>query len=599
MKTRTVKIRKWIFGAVALLMLLPAAIQAQDAKPSSVEYRKTTLADQYFQSMPNGIIVGKVGPYKGKLITASVITNSVRVIDPDTGKILKAWTGEENGMLGVDDIFQAPDGTIYHVNADGPGIGAIRPDGTIDVLAKGDYEGFWGNSVAVSHDNKTLFFGQAIGLDATYTLDLSDPKAKIVHHQKNVGWPNSADYSGVDGMFYGGNNVYGGVYQFNPKNGEYKIAFGGDFMEFVSSAEVNDATGLIYATEFHLGQTSEIDLKKGTRRIIAKTEPFLDNVAVEDKPDPRIFLCSYAYDTIYEVYRNGDMPRIVSQGDGAIPEGIVVLKDEKGNERMLIRDRFRLREYFPATGKYKALAHATFESNIDDRPGAYDRDRITWRNSVKDFINLRWMRSLHPAGDGKVIMAGNIVDQYGGRFMVFDLKENKPIRVEKGFKATTADAILVGKDVYVANGDVITRVDPDNRRKDVYTGKSPRNFAQSAAGAWVSDSDAGTVLQVAEGDKWLDTPEEIASGLKTPQGMALANDGGLFVIEAKSGADGSGRLLKIDLKSGEKTIIADGLGIYFGVKLMKPSAQVAQTSDGSIYITEPGATSFSVLRPRN
>jgi hypothetical protein len=31
---------------------------------------------------------------------------------------------------------------------------------------------------------------------------------------------------------------------------------------------------------------------------------------------------------------------------------------------------------------------------------------------------------------------------------------------------------------------------------------------------------------------------------------------------------------------------------------MKPHAVVAQTSDGAIYFTEPGATSFCVLRPQ-
>ena len=34
-------------------------------------------------------------------------------------------------------------------------------------------------------------------------------------------------------------------------------------------------------------------------------------------------------------------------------------------------------------------------------------------------------------------------------------------------------------------------------------------------------------------------------------------------------------------------------------KVLKPHATVAQTLDGTIYFTEPGATSFSVLRPQN
>lgn len=582
-------------SAAALLLTSTGLVYAEDAKPSIVEYVKKTLADNYFAWMPNGVIIGKHGVNKGKLIIASVITNSIRVVDPDTGKLLRQWAGEENGLLGADDMTEGPDGTIYHVNADGPGLGFIKPDGTIGELAKDDFEGGWTNSISISHDGKTLFFAQAIGEDAVYTLDLSDPDAKAVKHAENVGWHNSTDYSGIDGKFYGGNNVYGGIMQFDPETGEDKLVYQ-DGMEFVSSAEVNDATGLVYATEFHLGHVNEIDLKNNTRRVIATTPPFLDNVAVEDKLNPRIFVASYAYDAMYEVYRNGEDPRIIMQGDGSIPEGIVVLKGQD-SERILIRDRFRLREYFPQTGTYKALAHATFDSFIEDRP-FYDTDRVNWTDSVKDYVNLRWMRSLHAVGSDKVIMAGGITDNQPGRIMLYDLVENKPIRVEKGWKTTTADAIVVGEDIYVANGDVITRLDPAGNREDVFTGMAPSNFAQSDEGAWVSDLEAGTIHQVADGEAWLSEPRTITSDLNRPHGMSLANDGNLLVIEEQSSANGTGRLLKIDLQSGAQTIIADSLEISFTSKLLTPLAQVAQTADGTIYVTEPGAGRFSILRPR-
>ena len=171
-------------AVTTVLFALPAAVLAQDAQPSAVEYRKTTLHDNYNAWLPNGVIVGKHGINEGNLIVASVVTNSVRIVDPESGKILKEWAGEENGMLGADDVTEGPDGTIYHVNADGPGLGYIRPNGEIGVLAKDDFEGGWTNAIAISEDGKTLFFTQAIGQDAIYTLDLSDPNARAV--QQNV-----------------------------------------------------------------------------------------------------------------------------------------------------------------------------------------------------------------------------------------------------------------------------------------------------------------------------------------------------------------------------------------------------------------------------
>jgi len=582
-------------SAMVVVLAIPTQALADDFQRSPVEYRKTTLQDEYFKWMPNGIYIGRQGSNRDNLLIASVVTNELRLVDPDSGRILKRW-GPEQGMRGVDDMVEGPDGTIYHVNADGTGLGVIRPNGDISVIAEDVTQDRWTNAVAISKDGETLFFTQAIGADAIFTLDLTDPRATAVKHGENLGWHNSSDF-GKDGMVYGGNNLYGGIMRFDPKTGKDEIVFT-EGMEFVSSAEINDATGMIYATEFYLGHVSKIDLAKGTRRIIATLPSFLDNVAVEDKPNPRIFAVSYAYDAVYETFENGDPPRLISQGDGSIPEGIAVIRSDSG-ERLFIRDRFRLMEYNPATGRYKSLAQSNFEMFTEDRPGIYDLDRVTWHDSVKDQASLHWTRSLHAVGDDKLITAGSIADHLPGRVVIFDLKTNLPIRVEKGFKPTTSDAIVVGDDIYVANGNSVTRVTPDGTKGDVFTGKSPIAFAQSDTGAWMTDYEDGKLYQVAAEDRWLDTPREILSGLNGPQGIAVANDGSLLLVEEKFGEQGQGRLLKVDPSTGNATVIYDNLNITFSSQLMKPIAQVAQTSDGTIYLSEPGALSFSLLQPRN
>jgi hypothetical protein len=190
-------------------------------------------------------------------------------------------------------------------------------------------------------------------------------------------------------------------------------------------------------------------------------------------------------------YPNGDTPRVISRGDGSIPEGIVIMKGENG-DRMFIRDRFRLREYFPATGTYKALAHATFDSFIEDRPRAYDLDRITWRDSVKGYVNLRWMRSLHAAGRDKLIMAGGITDNQPGRVMVFDLKQNEPIRLEKGFKTTTADAIItpIVTGLHAPIGVALDRKKGRLFYTDVIT-------ASQSGGIWEAELDGSNARQIA------------------------------------------------------------------------------------------------------
>ena len=119
----------------------------------------------------------------------------------------------------------------------------------------------------------------------------------------------------------------------------------------------------------------------------------------------------------------------------------------------------------------------------------------------------------------------------------------------------------------------------------------------------MSDEDAGLVVQVVENGEWMKRPQVIAKGLKGPQGMTLGIHGDLIVME-KNTDPYNGRMLSIDLETKKITVLADALGVDPSVekrnwKVLKPHSTVAQTLDGTIYFTEPGATSFSVLRPQN
>ena len=166
---------------------------------------------------------------------------------------------------------------------------------------------------------------------------------------------------------------------------------------------------------------------------------------------------------------------------------------------------------------------------------------------------------------------------------------------------------MVGKDIYMMEGTKqewprtprITRIMPDDKQQTVFTGKNLGAFAHSGDVAFASDADEGTIYQVVKDGKWLPQPILLVSGLKEPQGMAIANDGNLLVTENNVGING--RMLKVDLKTKEITVLAEGLGINRELntrdwKFLRPQSLVAQASDGSIYFTEPGFKMFSVLR---
>jgi hypothetical protein len=169
---------------------------------------------------------------------------------------------------------------------------------------------------------------------------------------------------------------------------------------------------------------------------------------------------------------------------------------------------------------------------------------------------------------------------------------------------------MVGKDIYMMESTEkefpiaprIIRITPDDKRQTVFTGKDFVSFARTNDVAFAADMGTGTIYQVVKDGKWLDKPIEIVSGLKGPQGMTVANDGSLLVMEINEGYHG--RMLRVDLKTKEITVLADYLGVSRDLDkrawaTMKPHAVVAQASDGAIYFTEPGATSFCVLRAQN
>jgi glutamine cyclotransferase len=63
-------------------------------------------------------------------------------------------------------------------------------------------------------------------------------------------------------------------------------------------------------------------------------------------------------------------------------------------------------------------------------------------------------------------------------------------------------------------------------------------------------------VQIVDGGNVLSPVREVARGLAGPEGIELADDGGLYVVEAE--AD---RLSRIDPASGEVKLVADGLAL--------------------------------------
>jgi sugar lactone lactonase YvrE len=583
----------------------------KEFKPSPVAYKKSTLRSDYMAYPSNAVAFSKVGENKGKLILALGLLNKIGILDPDTGYMVREY-GEEYGTAGgLDDVTEGPDGTLYFTRLGRDKLGYIRPDGSIgDIQVKPS-----SNSIAVSRDGKWLYYGLCIADDQLWRIELENgvPKKGGIHElvEQSPGWSNSMDPSD-DGYIYSVTNFYGELRKINPETKEITVIY--DNLEFPSSVEVNDATGICYITEFHLGYITRVDPKikdpRKAKRVIALAPPCTDNAGVQDGPHPRIFGSSFAEDIIFEAYENGDPIRIVHKG-GMIPMSIQILKGPHG-DRIFIKDFARVQEWFPAEGRYETLAWGNFWAYAQDDafdkgvPRINPKKTVTWTASFEDYLTIPFGKVMHLTSEGHLLLGGNFGERDANRLALFDVNERKVLRLVRNLDYVP-DAIMVGQDIYAMEGKKdeyphapsIKRITPDDKREIVFTGKNFGAFAHAGDVAFAADMEAGTIYQVVKDGKWLKQPTVLVSGLKGPQGMTIGNDGNLLVLEDNVGING--RMLKVDLKTKEITVLAEGLGVNIDLnkrdwKFLRPRSIVAQASDGAIYFTETGFKMFSVLR---
>jgi glucose/arabinose dehydrogenase len=99
-------------------------------------------------------------------------------------------------------------------------------------------------------------------------------------------------------------------------------------------------------------------------------------------------------------------------------------------------------------------------------------------------------------------------------------------------------------------------------------------------GEWAT----GRVLQLVADGQPLAEPRVVAAGLAAPEGLAVAADGSLLVVES-----GAGRLSRIDLATGRISTVADGLALGTqGIPGAPPTWDfngVAVGPSGAIYVT--------------
>ena len=265
----------------------------------------------------------------------------------------------------------------------------------------------------------------------------------------------------------------------------------------------------------------------GEKTEYATIEPGLDNLAFDSKG--RLFVSNANTAAIYEVRADGTV-RTVSPGGFTNVVGIAVLP-RAGGESVYVGNVFSVAEFDGATGQQRSFIQALIGASPLQMPATLAADGTS-------LVISSWLNNSVQVWDP----ATNVVS------------------VKYTDVAAPLNAIRFQGDIVVAElGSKPPRVvrisaaDPTQRTTLAEMGV-PAGLAATGQDLWATDWAAGTVVQIVKGGQPVKPPAVVASGLKGPEGLAVAPDGSLLVVESLAG-----KLSRIALPGGAVSTVAEGL----------------------------------------
>jgi sugar lactone lactonase YvrE len=535
MKAKRILMLTTLVMITALLVSGTATANSLLSKHDSVVTTKTLVKGASLHGA-NGLYFGP----DGRLYIASFAGREIVVMDPNSGRILDRM-GPERGVEGPDDLTFGPDGSLYWTVITTGEVGKRAPDGTKSTVA---HLPPGANPITFSDDGRLFVALDFLG-DALYELDPSghNPPRLIL---ENLGFLNGFDW-GPDDWLYGPIFTAGKVVRINVDTGDVETVADGFA---VPAAAKFDSQGRLHVLDQWTGEVVRVDIQTGAKQVIARLEPGLDNLAFD--PHDHLFVSSADSGWIVEALPNG-RPRPVSRGGMIAPGGVAVLPNSKGHERVFVADLWSLREFNGRTGQPLSWDSTDIGSALTVAP---DGDRLvvtTWLNNA---------------------------------VQVWDPVEQKFLEEYYDF-AAPLNAIRFQGDLIVAElgtGRVV-RMDADTHERVTLAQLAvPTGLAATEDDLWVGDWAMGMVWQVVADGTPLPQPIPVATGLSFPEGLAVAPDGNLLVVET-----GTGRLLRIDLMTGEVSAVAEGLELGAPSPAGVPPTWifngVAVGPSGAIYVT--------------
>lgn len=494
---------RWI-----VFLLLPAVVLLATPRADAEGGPKVLVAGSPIHGA-NGVMFDA----SDRLHIASVVGREIIVMDPESGEILDRL-GPDRGIESPDDLIFGPDGSLHWTALLTGEVGRLSPDGT----KTGQSVAPGVNPITFSNDGRLFVALDFLG-DALYELDpdLVDPPRLIA---EDLGFLNGMDW-GSDGFLYGPIWTKGEVVRIDVDTGAVTVVADGFG---VPAAVKFDSQGRLHVGDQMRGEISRVDTETGSKEVIATGLPGLDNIAFDSHD--RLFAANAQDGSILEVLPGGTT-RTVSAGGMIAPIGVAVLP-RADRESVFVADLYTLREFDGTTGEQRSIARG-----IIGIPGG-----ITTPMTV--------------SADGNHLILSS---WFGSAVQVWNPDTRE--LVEHLDFILPLNAIRFEGDLVVASLTSVVRVsaaDPDLRETLAEGLDTPAGLAATDDDLWVSEWGAGRVLQIVADGEALSEPVPVATGLSSPEGLAVTPGGSLLVVEA-----GAGCLSRIDPATGEVSTIAEGL----------------------------------------
>lgn len=366
--------------------------------------------------------------------------------------------------------------------------------------------------------------------------------------------------------------------------------------------------GKIYGPLWFKGQVVRVDVDTSEIEVIA--DGFKVPAAVNLDSKGNIWVVDTALGQLVKVSPDGKSKEVVAQLDTSLDNLAIDAQDRIFVSNMADNG---IQEVDPATGAVRQVVKGalSFPGGMDlvadgDREMLYVADTFAYRTvdaksgAVTALARMQADHLEYPfnarANADHVLLSS----WFTGTVQVMDRKSGDSLHMLHGFAAPQDAVELADGSLLVtelATGKLLKVSGPEGETRDTVAEAlvAPLGMVLDGTDAvYVTEAGAGTLsrIDLASGEKTV-----VATGLALPEGLDMAPDGTLVLAEAAAQ-----RVVAVDPKDGAVTVLAEGLPIGMQAAAGMPPTYaptgVAVGQDGTVYVSSDLENAIYKLTPQ-